>query len=100
MLKIAVIVMGIFLVGGFGLVMATIVYQASKLGETSAGASAPTAVAQGALGVPKDATVMSMALDGSRLALHLRSSAGSEIAVIDVRSGRVLSRIRLNADKP
>jgi hypothetical protein len=100
MLKIAVIVMGILLVGGFGLVMATIVYQASKLGETSAGASAPAAVAQGALGLPKDATVMSMALDGNRLALHLKSSAGSEIAVIDVRSGQVLSRIRLNADKP
>ena len=69
MLKIAVIVMGILLVSGFGLVMATIVYQASTLGETSAGA--PAAVAQGALGLPKEVTVMSMALDGNRLAIDI-----------------------------
>lgn len=99
MLKIAVIVMGILLVGGFGLVMATIVYQASRLGETSAGASAPSAIAQG-ITLPKGATVTSMALDGNRLALHLKSSAGSEIAVIDIRSGQMIFRIRLNADKP
>lgn len=100
MLKIAVIVMGILLVGGFGMVMATIVYQASKLGEKSGAASGPAAIEQGALALPTDATVTSMALDGDRLALHLKSSAGSEIAVIDVRSGQVVSRIRLNADKP
>ena len=50
--------------------------------------------------IPPDATVTSMALDGDRLALHLQTSAGPEIAVIDVVSGTVVSRIKLNANKP
>jgi hypothetical protein len=36
-LKIAVIVMGILLVGGFAFVLAAIVYQASKGGQSAAG---------------------------------------------------------------
>lgn len=94
-LKIAVIVMGILLVGGFAFVMAAIVYQASKLGEGSTAATVPGTAA--ALAIPGDATVTSMALDGDRLALHLNSSAGPEIAVIDIATGMVISRIRLNA---
>jgi hypothetical protein len=103
-LKIAVIVMGILLVGGFAFVMAAIVYQASKLGDKktpeAAPAAVPTAVAvpEAALALPPDATVTSMALDGDRLALHLQTGAGPEIAVIDVTTGKVLSRIKLNAD--
>jgi hypothetical protein len=102
-LKIAVIVMGILLVGGFAFVMAAIVYQASKLGDKKmpeAAPAAPAAVAapEAALALPPDATVTSMALDGDRLALHLQTGAGPEIAVIDVTTGKVLSRIKLNAD--
>ena len=105
LLKIAVIAMGILLVGGFALVMGTIVYQASRLGEKPAGASEGPAAAvsqfapaaQGALALPPDAKVMSMSLDGDRLAVHFQSSAGAQIAVIDVASGKVLSRIKLNA---
>lgn len=99
-LKIAVIVMGILLVGGFGLVMATIVYQASKLGDkkVSAPAAAPETAPAAALSLPQGATVSSMALDGDRLALHLQTSTGPEIAVIDVVTGKVLSRIKLEAE--
>jgi hypothetical protein len=113
MLKIAVIVMGILLVGGFAFVMAAIVYQASKLGEKDgempaaaapqgagaikgAGAIIGAEAVRGVLALPPDATVTSMALDGDRLALHLQSSAGAEIAVIDVTSGKVLSRIKVS----
>ena len=95
-LKIAVIVMGILLVGGFGLVMATIVYQASKLGDkkVSAPAAAPE-TAPAALSLPPGATVSSMALDGDRLALHLSTAAGPEIVVVDLATGRIVSRIKL-----
>lgn len=101
-LKIAVIVMGILLVGGFGLVMATIVYQASKLGDkkVSAPAATPATLPAAALSLPQGATVSSMALNGDRLALHLQTSTGPEIAVIDVVTGKVLSRIKINADRP
>jgi hypothetical protein len=95
-LKIAVIVMGLLMVGGFAFVLAVIVYQASQVGQggrEATGAVPGTAASE--LQIPKDATVGSLALDGDRLALHLSSQAGSEIAVIDLRSGKVIARIKL-----
>jgi hypothetical protein len=101
-LKIAVIVMGILLVGGFAFVMAAIVYQASKLGDKKVQASAPGQASIPAkasrLALPPGATIAAMALDGDRLALHLQTSTGPEIAVIDVTTGTVLSRIKIDAD--
>ena len=98
-LKIAVIVMGLLLVGGFAFVLAAIVYQASRGGQSAplAGAEAAGALgsSQSELSIPKDATVTSLALDGDRLALHLNSAAGGEIAVIDLATGKVVARIRL-----
>ena len=93
-LKLAVIVIGILLVGGFAFVLAAIVYQASKGGQGSA-AGAGVARVEVELPIPKDATVTSLSLDGDRLALHLNSAAGPEIAVIDLKSGKVVARIRL-----
>jgi hypothetical protein len=101
-LKIAVIVMGSLLIGGFAFVLAAIVYQASHGGQTMQPAGAEAA---GGAGVPalselpiaKDATVTSVALDGNRLALHLTSSAGGEVIVMDVATGKVLARIKLKA---
>lgn len=101
-LKIAVIVMGLLLVGGFAFVLAAIVYQASHGGQATplvgAGTSGVGIPALSELPIPKDATVTSLALDGDRLALHLTSPAGGEIAVIDVRSGKVVARIKLKPE--
>ncbi len=101
-LKIAVIVMGILLVGGFAFVMAAIVYQASKLGDKKVQASpvgqASIPTDTSGLALPPGATIAAMALDGDRLALHLQTSTGPEIAVIDVTTGTVLSRIKIDAD--
>jgi Tfp pilus assembly protein PilN len=97
MLKIAVIVMGILLVGGFALVLATIVYQASQITNESQGKGSIPAGVEAELEIPPGATVTSLALDGDRLALHVQSSAGAEIAVIDLKTGQVLSRVRLKS---
>src|SRR5512142_674774 len=99
-LKIAVIMMGLLLVGGFAFVLAAIVYQASRGGQSTPSAEAEARAggrtpALSELPIPKDATVTSLALDGDRLALHLSSPAGGEIAVIDLAGGKVLARIRL-----
>ncbi len=94
-LKVAVIVMGILLVGGFAFVLAAIVYQASRGGQDGASAGAGTTGVETDLPIPKDATVTSLSLDGERLALHLNSPAGPEIAVIDLKTGKVIARIRL-----
>src|SRR5215470_17601539 len=99
-LKIAVIVMGLLLVGGFAFVLAAIVYQASRGGQGApqVGTSGEGSPALSDLPVPKDASVSSLALDGDRLALHLTSPQGSEIAVIDVRTGKLISRISLKPE--
>src|SRR5215831_4436387 len=96
-LKIAVIVMGLLLVGGFAFVLAAIVYQASGGGQSGGGIGGSPQGMESELPIPKDATVTSLALDGDRLALHLNSPAGSDIAVIDLKTGKVLARIRLKA---
>ena len=96
LLKIAVIVMGILLVGGFAFVLAAIVYQASRGGQDGAAAGAEPIAAE--LHVPKDATVSTLSLDGGRLALHLQSSAGAEIVVIDLATGKTLARVRLKPE--
>jgi hypothetical protein len=94
-LKIVVIVMGILLVGGFAFVMAAIVYQASQVGQgAGAGGAAPNGV-ETELAIAKDATVGALSLDGDRLAIHLNSGAGPEIAVVDLKTGKIVARIRL-----
>ncbi|MGD9501000.1 MAG: hypothetical protein AB7V40_00755 [Methyloceanibacter sp.] len=99
-LKIAVIVMGLLLVGGFALVLAAIVYQASRGAQD--GAVAPAPVTQGGvaaeLAMPRDASVTALSLDGGRLALHVNSAAGREIVVIDLETGQVLARIKLKPE--
>jgi hypothetical protein len=97
-LKIAVIVMGVLLVGGFAFVLAAIVYQASRGGQDVAlPAAAPRGV-EAELAVPRDASVTALSLDGDRLAIHLDSASGPEIAVIDVKTGKVVARVRLKPE--
>jgi hypothetical protein len=98
-LKVAVIAMGILLVGGFAFVLAAIVYQASHPAQVGAGASAPVSLGQSGLSidlpVPHDTSVGGLALDGNRLAVQLNGSAGAEIAIIDLASGKIVARVRL-----
>ena len=94
-LKIAVIVMGLLLVGGFAFVLAAIVYQASGGGQSGGRAGASLQGMESELPIPKDATVTSLALDGDRLALHLNSHAGPEIAVIDLKTGKIVALVHM-----
>ena len=98
-LKIAVIVMGVLLVGGFAFVLAAIVYQASHPAQDAGGTAAPSVPGQGALSidlsVPAGAAVTAISLDGNRLAVHLNGATGPEIDVIDLASGKVVAHVRL-----
>jgi hypothetical protein len=98
-LKIAVIAMGLLLVGGFAFVLAAIVYQASRPAQVAAGRSATDSLTQSGLNidlpVPRDASVGALSLDGNRLAVQLNGSAGAEIAIIDLASGKIVARVRL-----
>jgi hypothetical protein len=93
-LKIAVVVMGMLLVGGFAFVLAAIVYQAAHSGQ--AGRTLPAAAhAAPELALPEGASIGAMSLDGSRLALHITTKQGGEIIVIDLASGKAISRVKL-----
>jgi len=94
-LRVAVIVMGIVLVVGFAFVLSAIVYQASKGRQVGAASGAMPAGTETELPVPKDATITALSLDGDRLALHLNASAGPEIAVVDLKTGKLIARVRL-----
>jgi hypothetical protein len=96
-LKIAVIVMGVLLVGGFAFVLAAIVYQASHPTQVAGVAEVQSGEAGSNIDVPVPAgsTVTAMSLDGKRLAVHLNGVAGPEIAVIDLASGKVIAHVRL-----
>ena len=100
LLKIAVVTMGLMLLAGLGAVIVGMIYQASKVGKTPVSAASPAALESGiadagALTVPEGSKVSSMALDGNRLAVHLPTPEGGEIAIVDLTTGRVLSRITL-----
>jgi hypothetical protein len=95
LLKIAVIAMGILLVGGFAFVLATIVYQASTGGQDRATPAGALSGSEAELPIPKDAAIGSLSLDGDRLALHLHSAEGTEIVVLDLATGKIVSRVRL-----
>src|SRR5580704_19650532 len=91
-LKIAVIVMGVLLVGGFAFVLAAIVYQASRPAQVGGSVAAQFAPGHGGfsmdLPVPAGSAVTAMSLDGNWLAVHLNGAAGQEIAVIDLAAGK------------
>lgn len=97
-LKIAVILMGILLVGGFAFVLAAIVYQASRPAQDKRDVNAELLRGQGIssldLPIPRDAAVTGLDLDGSRLAVTLGGTA-PEIVVIDLASGEIVARVRL-----
>lgn len=97
-LKIAVIVMGLLLVGGFAFVLAAIVYQASSGGQDAALSGAGLGGVEAELPIGKDAAVTALALDGDRLAIHLNAATGPEIAVIDLATGKIVARIRLKPE--
>jgi hypothetical protein len=97
-LKIAVIMMGVLLVGGFAFVLAAIVYQASRPAQVGGVAATQGVPGQGELNIDlpvPGSAVTAMSLDGNRLAVHLNGTAGPEIAVIDLASGKVVAHVRL-----
>lgn len=89
-LKIAVIVMGVLLLIGFGAVIVTLVYQAKH---PKPEAVLPPRELTAALA--PDGEVERIVLDGSRLVLDLHDGDGRRIVVFDLAKGRATDVIRL-----
>jgi hypothetical protein len=107
MLKIAVGGMAILIVAGLGAVMWKIV-DLAKEGSGAVNAAKPSPVdmksadsaaavlsPETLLALPKGATVRSVSLSGTRLAVHYETAEGAEIAILDLESGKALSRVKL-----
>ncbi len=89
-LKWVVIVLGVLLMAALLTVFGIIGYRLARPKPPPAPVEAATA-----LPVRPGTEVGQFQLDGNRLALQLRHAAGNELVVIDVRSGDVLRRIKL-----
>ena len=99
MLRIAVIAMGVILVLGFITVIARIVYLVNRSSETATAVSAP--VQQAArLALPAGASVRTMSLAGSRLAVHYEGPAGGGIVILDLQTGKPVSRVEIVPEAP
>lgn len=96
-LKIAVVVMGILLVAGFGLVAATIVKRASnpQTAERVVGPGGQFGVSD--IQIDKDDIVRSVNLNEDRMAIHVAGARGEDIIIVNVKTGKELGRFRLRA---
>ena len=100
-LRIAVIVMGVLIVMGRGLVavIGRIIYlMARPSGQITShcGQLTPEIAAP----LPGGAHIKSVTLQGDRLAIHYEAAAGAGIVVIDLASGKTLSRVRAVPEAP
>ena len=94
-LKITIAVMTGLLLLGLGAVVV-------RMAGFATGAKAPAVTATAiatpggeiALELPKGAKVVSVALNGSRLAVHHESQAGTGITILDVETGRRIADIK------
>jgi hypothetical protein len=99
MLRIAVIAMGVVLVLGFVAVIARIVYLVNRGGETVPVASQPIQETA-RLALPAGASVRHISLAGQRLAVHYEGSGGSGIVILDLQTGKLVSRVEIVPETP
>tara|TARA_R110002110_G_C12970352_1_gene672505 strand:+ start:157 stop:540 length:384 start_codon:yes stop_codon:yes gene_type:complete len=95
-LKIAVAVMGVLLVAGFGLVVATIVNRASNPSAVEARVIGPG----GQFGIndvqiTKGDVVRSVSLNEDRMSVLVSGVEGEEIIILNIKTGIELGRFRL-----
>lgn len=106
LLKASVIIMGILIVVGMTVLLATVIKRYGEddpamaaASSSSAGLSAPIERGFGerAVAIPKGAEPLETRLDGSRLVVRLRLSDGtSALLILDASSGEKLGLIRLD----
>lgn len=105
-LKFIVIFLGILLVLGFAVMVVTIVYRLSGSDPPEAAGMGSAAIANPEmakllseieLSLPEGSQITGHDLDGARLAIRLQGAAGTEIWIVDLSSGKVVSRVRLKS---
>lgn len=101
MLRIAVIAMGVILVLGFITVIARIVYLVNRGSDTGTATTISQPMPDKArLALPTGASVRHISLAGQRLAVHYESPGGSGIVILDLQTGRPVSRVEIVPETP
>jgi hypothetical protein len=98
LLKVAVVVMGLLIMAGLAAVALRIAYLAGAPPAPSE--TRRTLETQVRLALPAGASVRQIAVSGDRLAVHYDGPAGPGIAVVDIRTGTVASRIAIVPEPP
>ena len=98
-LKITVVVMGLLIFAGLALVIARIITLSSQSSTQPTRAYTP-APARSELAIPPGTAIKSLSLSASRLAIHYETTSGGEIIILDIASGKTLSRIKLVPTTP
>lgn len=103
-LKIAIVVMGVLIVLGLAGVVARIFYLASTrppqaTRQTAASRALPV-VPEATLSLPAGAVIRSVSLDGGSMAVAFDAPAGAGIVIVDVASGRAVSRWHIGPEPP
>lgn len=101
MLRFAVIAMGVVLVLGFVAVIARIVYLVNRGSDTAVTPALSQPLRDAArLALPAGATVRTLSLSGTRLAIHYEGPGGSGIVILDLATGAPASRIEIIPETP
>ncbi len=107
LLKKAIVVMSVLLVVGFLTVLGRIGFLMTR-GETAAGRAAPTSKAAApastsaawlgdlSLTLPAGDQIKSTTVSGHQLVVHHAGPAGETVTILDLTTGRVASRIKID----
>ena len=100
-LKIAIVVMGLMIIGGIALVIGRMIYMASSPQSTTPSAATTPAYTsdlapEQTVTLPQGAIVEQTNISGNRLLVRYKAGSSSEILIYDLAAGRALSRIRLD----
>ena len=95
-LKLAVVAMGVLIFVGLAVIVARLIYLASGSG-TAAPATVNAIAAEGQISLPGDARVTQMTMSDNRLALHYKAKDRSGLVILDLRTGRQISHIRIGS---
>jgi len=94
-LKRIVIVLGILLVGGFTVIVATIIYRATNLAPVEKETVNAEEVSFG--GVPDGAKILGGARNGKTIMFHLETKEGIEkVIVLDTATGELLGELEIS----
>ncbi len=104
LLKIIVVVLGILLVVGFIVVIATIIIRLGSLGsdtEVSTTPPAPAALTEAptnnSLPLLTGETIQDFTLDGNRMVVHVKGPSSNRLLIVDVTSGAITQTLMVTS---